>query len=142
MQWGVSMQRPRMVESKDLLDWEAEGLTTAEMQTRLADEGKTVSIELVRLRLREARQEAEGEPPTPPKARKDSATAQREPLLAEAVERLELLRDGLDAAVEGWGANFSQTARYETYMEASENLEMALDYLACIVFRDTLNKPA
>ena len=39
------MQRPRMVESKDLLDWEAEGLTTAEMQTRLADEGKTVSIE-------------------------------------------------------------------------------------------------
>ena len=60
MQWGVSMQRPRMVESKDLLDWEAEGLTTAEMQTRLADEGKTVSIELVRLRLREARQEAPG----------------------------------------------------------------------------------
>ena len=62
------MQRPRMIESKDLLDWEAEGLTTAEMQTRLADEGKTVSIELVRLRLREARQEAQGEPPTPPKA--------------------------------------------------------------------------
>ena len=69
-----------------------------------------------------------------PKARKDSATAQREHMLAEAVERLELLRDGLDAAVSGWGTNFAGTARYERFMEASENLEMALDYLASVDF--------
>ena len=55
-------------------------------------------------------------------------------MLAEAVERLELLRDGLDAAVEGWGTNFAGTARYERFMEASENLEMALDYLASVDF--------
>ena len=46
----------------DLLAWDSQGMTTAEMQTRLAGEGKAVSIELVRLRLREARQETQGRP--------------------------------------------------------------------------------
>ena len=125
-----------MIESKDLLDWEAEGLTTAEMQTRLADEGKTVSIELVRLRLREARQVALGDlyqpPPTPP--RKDSATASRRRRLAEAVRMLEELREGVDAAVEGWEDHFAGTARYERFVEASEALGVALEALEGIDF--------
>ena len=61
-------------------------------------------------------------------------TAQRAHLLAEAVERLELLRDGLDAAIEGWGANFNQTARYERFVEASESLGVALEALEGIDF--------
>ena len=38
----------------DLLQWERDGLNTEEMRQRLAEDGKQVSIELVRLRLREA----------------------------------------------------------------------------------------
>ena len=132
------MQRPRMIESKDLLDWEAEGLTTAEMQTRLADEGKTVSIELVRLRLREARQVALGDlyqpPPTPTPPRKDSATASRLRRLAEAVRMLEELREGVDAATSSWEDHFAGTARYERFVEASESLGAALEALEGIDF--------
>ena len=116
------MARARTIDPQELLSWDGEGVTTAEMQVKLAERGQQVSIELVRLRLREARRGAAGSPPAQPKIRKDSATAQRLRLLAEAVERVEKLRDGLDAAVAGWGDLFAGTERFQRWSGASETL--------------------
>ena len=68
------MPLPRRLDETALLFWDAQGLTAVDMQRRLADEGTVVSIDLIRLRLREVRRNARGEPPAPRPQRKSSAT--------------------------------------------------------------------
>ena len=124
------MARARAINPQDLLSWDGEGVSTAGMQVKLAERGQQVSIELVRLRLREARRGAAGTPPAAPKVRKDSATAARLRLLAEATEKLEQLRDGLDAAVDSWEEAFSTTERFQRWTDAVQTLDAVLDDLA------------
>ena len=93
------------------------------MQRRLADEGTVVSIDLIRLRLREARREARGEPPAPRPQRKSSATNRRQGQLAEAVKLLSDLQADLEGVVAGWGEGFAETDRYKRFDEASQALQ-------------------
>ena len=123
------MAKERAIDPQDLLSWDGEGVSTADMRTKLAEGGQQVSIELVRLRLREARRGSAGSPPAAPKVRKDSATAARLRLLAEATEKLEQLRDGLDAAVDAWGDTFSTTERFQRWSDAAETLGEVLNEL-------------
>ena len=129
------MARARAINPQELLSWDGQQVSTAEMQVKLADAGHAVSIELVRLRLREARRGAAGIPPAAPKVRKDSASAARLRLAADAVAKLEELRDGLDAAVDSWGDAFSSTERFERWSAASETLGAVLDNLAAVDVR-------
>ena len=72
------MPQPRKFDQTTLLALDAEGLTAVAMQRRLADEGTSVSLDLIRKRLSEVRREARGEPPAPKPQRKSSATARRQ----------------------------------------------------------------
>ena len=76
------MPQPRKLDPTTLLSWNAQGMTTVEMQKRLAAQGTTASVDLIRLRLREARRNAQGKPPAPKPQRKDSATHRRQGQLA------------------------------------------------------------
>ena len=49
------MPQPRKLDPTTLLSWNAQGMTTVEMQKRLAAQWTTASVDLIRLRLREAR---------------------------------------------------------------------------------------
>ena len=72
------MPQPRKFDQTTLLALDAAGLTAVAMQRRLADEGTSVSLDLIRKRLSEVRREARGEPPAPKPQRKSSATARRQ----------------------------------------------------------------
>ena len=93
------------------------------MQRRLADEGTTVSIDLIRKRLSEARRAARGDPPAPRPQRKSSATNRRQRQLAEAVKLLSDLQADLDGVVAGWGEGFAETGRYQRFDEAAQALQ-------------------
>ena len=93
------MPQPRKLDPTALLFWDTQGVTAVEMQRRLADEGTNASIDLIRLRLREARREAQGEPTAPRPQRKSSATARRQGQLAEAVKLLSDLQADLEGVV-------------------------------------------
>ena len=105
------MPAARTIDPVDLLQWGRDGLTTDEMRQRLAEDGKHVSIELVRLRLREGRRASAGDPPKPKAERKSSATARRQQQVASSVDVLEELRDDLQNLVESWGDSFAGTDR-------------------------------
>ena len=79
------MPLPRRLDETALLFWDAQGLTAVDMQRRLADVGTIASLDLIRLRLREARRNAQGEPPAPKPQRKSSATNRRQGQLADAL---------------------------------------------------------
>ena len=117
------------IDLEQLRTWIVEGISTSTMQQRLAEGGVVCSIELVRLRARQVRLAAAGTPPAPPKARRDSTTARRRVLLAEAVAKVEELKAGLDAALDGWAGTFEGTARYERWSDAVATLESVLDDL-------------
>ena len=105
------MPQPRKFDQTTLLALDAAGLTAVAMQRRLADEGTVVSIDLIRLRLREARREAQGDPPVPRPQRKSSATARRQGQLDEAVKLITALRDDLHGVLDGWGDSFAGSER-------------------------------
>ena len=90
------MPQARKLNPTRLMLWDTEGLTASAMQRRLAAEGTTASIDLIRLRLQEARREARGEPPAPKPQRKDSATNRRQGQLTEAVKLLSDLQGDLN----------------------------------------------
>ena len=117
------MPQPRKLGETTLLALDAEGLTAVAMQRRLADEGTTVSIDLIRLRLREARREARGEPPAPCPQRKASVTTRRQRQLSKAVKLLSDLQGDLEGVVAGWGEGFAETGRYRRFDEASQALQ-------------------
>ena len=55
------MPASRKLDPAKLLSWSRQGLTAEQMKERLKSQsGITASLDLVRLRLREARQEADG----------------------------------------------------------------------------------
>ena len=98
-------------------------MTTVEMQKRLAAQGTTASVDLIRLRLREARRNAQGKPPAPKPQRKDSATHRRQGQLAEAVNLVTALRDDLQGVLDGWGDSFAGSERYERFAVAVGELK-------------------
>ena len=126
------MPRPRKLDQTTLLALDAEGLTASEMQRRLADEGTTVSIDLIRKRLSEARREARGDPPAPRPQRKSSATNRRQGQLDEASKLVTALRDDLQGILDGWGDNFAGSDRYERFQAAVESLESAAEALESV----------
>ena len=117
------MPQPRKLDPTALLFWDTQGVTAVEMQRRLADEGTNASIDLIRLRLREARRNAQGEPPAPRPQRKSSATNRRQRQLAEAVKLLSDLQADLEGVVSGWGEGFAETDRYKRFDEAAQALQ-------------------
>ena len=117
------MPQPRKLDPTTLLSWNARGMTTVEMQKRLAAQGTTASVDLIRLRLREARRNAQGKPPAPKPQRKDSATHRRQGQLAEAVNLVTALRDDLQGVLDGWGDSFAGSERYERFAVAVGELK-------------------
>ena len=115
-----------------LLFWSVQGVTTVEMQRRLAESGTTASVDLIRLRLREARRNAQGEPPAPKPQRKSSATHRRLSQLAEAMTLISALRDDLQGVLDGWGNSFAGSDRSERFTVAVESLEAAAEALGDI----------
>ena len=103
------MPQPRKLDETKLLLWDVQGLSAVDMQRRLADEGTMASLDLIRLRLREARRNAQGEPPAPQPQRKSSATNRRQGQLTEAINLITALKADLKAF---WtaGATASQAA--------------------------------
>ena len=85
--------------------------------------GDHASVDLIRLRLREARRNAQGKPPAPKPQRKDSATHRRQGQLAEAVNLVTALRDDLQGVLDGWGDSFAGSERYERFAVAVGELE-------------------
>ena len=117
------MPQPRKLNPTRLLLWDTQGVTAVDMQRRLADAGTNASIDLIRLRLREARREAQGEPAAPRPQRKSSATNRRQRQLAEAVKLLSDLQADLEGVVAGWGEDFAETDRYKRFDEAAQALQ-------------------
>ena len=115
-----------------LLFWSVQGLTSVEMRKRLGDQGVSASVDLIRLRLREARRSAQGEPPAPKPQRKSSATHRRQGQLAEAMTLISALRDDLQGILDGWGDNFAGSDRYERFQAAVESLESAAEVLESV----------
>ena len=68
--------RTRKLDPARLLELAAQGLTAEGIRAALESEGSNAGVDLVRVRLREARKEANGTTPAP-EVRKDSATARR-----------------------------------------------------------------
>ena len=120
------MPQPRKLDETTLLALDAAGLTAVAMQRRLADEGTSVSLDLIRKRLSEARREARGDPPAPRPQRKSSATNRRQGQLAEAVNLVTALRDDLQGVLDGWGD------RYERFQASVESLESAAEALESV----------
>ena len=117
------MPQPRKLDETTLLALDAAGLTAVAMQRRLADEGTTVSIDLIRKRLSEARREARGDPPAPRPRRKSSATNRQQGQLDEAGKLLSDLQTDLEGVVAGWGEGFVETDRYQRFDEAAQALQ-------------------
>ena len=126
------MPQPRKLDQTTLLALDAAGLTAVAMQRRLADEGTTVSIDLIRKRLSEARREARGDPPAPRPQRKSSATNRRQGQLAEAGKLVTVLRDDLQGVLDGWADSFAGSDRYERFQAAVESLESAAEALESV----------
>ena len=126
------MPQPRKLDQTTLLALDAAGLTAVAMQRRLADEGTSVSLDLIRKRLSEARREARGDPPAPRPQRKSSATNRRQGQLAEAVNLVTALRDDLQGVLDGWGDSFAGSDRYERFQAAVESLESAAEALESV----------
>ena len=126
------MPQPRKLDETMLLFWDAQGVTTVEMQRRLAESGTTASVDLIRLRLREARRNAQGEPPAPKPQRKSSATNRRQTQLAEALALVTALRDDLQSSLDGWSSIFAGSERYERFQAAVESLESAAGALEAV----------
>ena len=126
------MPQPRKLDQPTLLALDAAGLTAVAMQHRLADEGTSVSLDLIRKRLSEARREARGDPPAPRPQRKSSATNRRQGQLAEAVKLVTALRDDLQGVLDGWGDSFAGSDRYERFQAAVESLESAAEALESV----------
>ena len=126
------MPQPRKLDETTLLALDAAGLTAVAMQRRLADEGTSVSLDLIRKRLSEARREARGDPPAPRPQRKSSATNRRQGQLAEAVNLVTALRDDLQGVLDGWGDSFAGSDRYERFQAAVKSLESAAEALESV----------
>ena len=126
------MPQTRKLDQTTLLALKAEGLTSTAMQQRLADEGISVSLDLIRKRLSEARRDARGEPPAPRPVRKSSATNRRQGQLNEALALVNGLRDDLQAILDSWGDNFSGSDRSERFTAAVESLESAAEALESV----------
>ena len=126
------MPHPRKLDQTTLLALDAEGLTAVAMQQRLADEGTTVSIDLIRKRLSETRRETRGDPPAPRPQRKSSATNRRQGQLDEAIKLVTALRDDLQGVLDGWGDSFASSDRYERFQAAVESLESAAEALESV----------
>ena len=122
----------RRLDPTKLLQWDSEGLTAEEIRRRFDDEGTTVGIDLVRLRLRAVRREARGETPAPRPQRKSSATNRRQGQLAEAITLISTLKEDLQGVLDGWGDTFAVTERYERFQEAVESLEAAAEALEAV----------
>ena len=118
------MPATRTIDPVDLLQWERDGLNTEEMRQRLAEDGKQVSIELVR--LREGHRASAGDPPKPKAERKSSVTARRLQQVASSVDVLEELRDDLQNLIDSWGDNFAGTDRYQRFSDAVAVIEEAV----------------
>ena len=123
------MPQPRKLDEAMLLALDAEGLTAVAMQRRLADEGTSVSLDLIRKRLSEARRAARGDAPAPKPQRKSSATNRRQGQLAEALVLVEALKDDLQATLDGWGDSFAGSDRSERFTAAVAALEEVIDAL-------------
>ena len=115
-----------------LLFWDVQGLTSVEIQKRLGDEGTMVSLDLVRLRLREARRSAQGKPPAPKPQRKSSATNRRQTQLAEALALVTALRDDLQGVLDGWGDSFAGSDRSERFQDAVAELEGIIEMVEAV----------
>ena len=126
------MPQPRKLEETTLLALDAAGLTAVAMQRHLADEGISVSLDLIRKRLSEARRAARGDPPAPRPQRKSSATTRRQGQLAEAVNLVAALRDDLQGVLDGWAGSFAGSERYERFQAAVESLESAAEALESV----------
>ena len=126
------MPHPRKLDETTLLALDTEGLTAVAMQRRLADEGTSVSLDLIRKRLSEARRAARGDPPAPRPQRKSSATNRRQSQLDEAVKLVTALRDDLQGVLDGWGDSFAGSERYERFQAAVESLESAAEALESV----------
>ena len=126
------MPQPRKLDQTTLLALDAAGLTAVAMQRRLADEGTSVSLDLIRKRLSEARRAARGDAPAPRPQRKSSATNRRQGQLAEAGKLVTALRDDLQGVLDGWGDSFAGSDRYERFQAAVESLESAAEALESV----------
>ena len=83
-----------------------------------------VSLDLVRLRLREARRSAQGKPPAPKPQRKSSATNRRQGSARRGPRPWSsALRDDLQGVLDGWGDSFAGSERYERFAVAVGELE-------------------
>ena len=122
----------RKLTQKTLLELKAEGLTAAEIQQRLAADGVTVSLDLVRKRLSEARRETLGQPASPPRQQKTSATARRQGQLAEAMTLIEVLKADLRGVLDGWADSFAESDRYQRFETAAEALESIREELETV----------
>ena len=126
------MPKTRKLDQATLLDLKAEGLTAAQIQDRLTNDGTVVSIDLVRKRLSEARRETLGQPASPPQQRKSSATARRQGQLAEAVNLVEALQSDIQGVLDGWAANFAGSERYQRFEAAAEALAAVAEELEAV----------
>ena len=126
------MPQPRKLDQTTLLALDAAGLTAVAMQRRLADEGTSVSLDLIRKRLSEARRAARGDAPAPRPQRKSSATNRRQGQLAEAINLVTALRDDLQGVLDGWSDSFAGSDRYERFQAAVESLESAAEALESV----------
>ena len=124
--------RTRKLDPTRLLELAAQGLTAEGIRAALEAEGISAGVDLVRVRLREARKEANGITPAPkaPKVRRDSATARRTGQLDGAAELLESLRKDMQGVLDGWGDSFSESDRAQRFQAAVEVLESVTAELA------------
>ena len=118
--------RSRKLDPARLLAWSAQGLTAEGIQRALEAEGTTAGLDLIRLRLREAKREANGSAPatpTPKAPRRSSSTARRTGQLTQAGELLESLREDLQSVLDGWGDSFAESDRSQRFQAAVEALD-------------------
>ena len=126
------MPQPRKLDETTLLALGTAGLTAVAMQQRLADEGTSVSLDLIRKRLSEARRAARGDPPAPRPQRKRFGHNRRQGQLYEARKLVTALRDDLLGVLDGWGSSFAGSDRSERFQAAVESLESAAEALESV----------
>ena len=126
------MPQARKLDQTTLLFWDAQGIRPLQMQSLLAEQGTVASVDLIRLRVREARRQAAGQPAKPPPEKKSSATARRQRQLAEALALVQELQEDLAGVLDGWGVGFAGTERYERFQAAVESLESASEALEAV----------
>ena len=122
------MPASRKLDPAKLLSWSRQGLTAEQMKERLKSQfGITASLDLVRLRLREARQEADGREPAPRK-RAASKTAD----LADAVQSAIAIAENLDLG-EPDPDDFDQEQAVQELRRVLRALHQAADAAAGVV---------